>query len=149
MRELYENLVQDPESDIAQQNPLLAAIAREARLHRAAQALADDEFMEGLWVDEDEIPVEQIRLAAEDDTLVQSARYERGPHAVFVVSDEADHWVATHVKGPAGASLRFGADYVVLEPGQDSELPAVKSLPDHLILVDENGREWRLERVNA
>jgi len=149
VRELYEDLVQNPASEIAQQHPLLAAIAKEAQLQRAAQALANDELMEGLWVDEDEIPVEQIRLAAEDDTLVQSARYERGPHAIFVVRDETGHWIATHVKGPPGASLRFGAEFVVLEPGQDSELPGVERLPEHLVLVDENGREWRLERVYA
>ena len=149
MRELYEDLVQNPASEIAQQNPLLAALAREAQLQRAAQALADDEFMEGLWVDEDEIPVEQIRLAAEDDTLVQSARYERGPHAVFVSREETGRWIATHVKGPAGASLRFGEEFIVLQPGQESQLPQVERLPENLVLVDENGREWRLERVYA
>ena len=149
MRELYEDLVSNPASEIAQQHPLLAAIAREAQLHRSAQALADDEFVEGLWVDEDEIPVEQIRLAAEDHTLAQSARYERGPHAVFLSRQETGHWIATHVKGPAGASLRFETEFVVLQPGQESPLPQVERLPEHLILVDENGREWRLERVYA
>ena len=149
MRELYDQLVQDPDSEIAKQNPLLAALAREARLHRAAQELAEDEFMEGLWVDENELPMEQIRLAAEDDTLARSARYEAGPHAVFVYWDEDSEWLASHVSGPAGTSLRFGTVYVVLEPGKESVLPQVEALPSHLVLVDATGREWRLERVYA
>jgi hypothetical protein len=105
--------------------------------------------MEGLWVDENELPMEQIRLAAEDDTLARSARYEAGPHAVFLHLDEGGEWLVSQVAGPTGTSLRFGTLYVVLEPGKESVLPQVEALPAHLVLVDAAGREWRLERVYA
>ena len=140
--ELYNQLT-DPNATHTGTDALVAAFAREGRLHRAALELADAEMLEGTWVRE-EAEVEQVMRYAADDRAELQADYSSEGYTVRVSMDE-DGWAATQTTGLSGASLKVEGDWHALTPGQPTILP-IQALPESLLLVDLNGHELQLTR---
>ena len=140
--ELYNNLF-DSNAEHQGTDALVAAFAMEGRLRRAARELADAEFMDGMWVEEERAPEQAMRYAADDRDDVQ-ASFSANGYTVFVQLGQ-DGWTATQTVGTAGASLKVGTNWVVLTPGQAVSMP-IDALPESLVLVDLSGQEILLTR---
>jgi len=140
--ELYNNLF-DSNADHQGADALVAAFAMEGRLRRAARELADAEMLGGMWVEEERAPEQAMRYAADDRDDLQ-ASFSAGGYTVLIQLGEAG-WTATQTAGTAGASLKVGASWVVLTPGQAVAMP-VEDLPDTVVLVDLSGQEFILTR---
>ena len=140
--ELYNKLF-DPNSQMDGTDALVAAFAREGRLHRAAMELADAEMHEGIYVEEERAPEQAMRYAADDRDAVQASFSGEG-YTVSVALSEAG-WTAEQTAGAAGASLKVAGEWVVLTPGQTVAMP-IDALPNQLLLVDLTGRDITLTR---
>ncbi len=140
--ELYNKLF-DPNAQLEGTDALVAAFAREGRLHRAAMELANAEMNEGIYVEEDRAPEQAMRYAADDRDEVQ-ASFSGDGYTVSVVLTESG-WMAEQTAGPAGASLKIAGEWVVLTPGQTVSMP-IDSIPEQLLLVDLTGRDITLTR---
>ena len=71
-------------------------------------------------------PEQTMRYAADDRDDVQ-ASFSANGYTVFVQLGE-DGWTATQTVGAAGASLKVGAEWVVLTPA--SGIDAIDALPE-------------------
>ena len=142
-RELYEGLV-DGEGELAGETPLLSALARHARLRRAARELADAELDEGWYVDEDEAPEEATRLAA-DDGEIRAAVYAAGPWKLLVTPSPAG-LLLLQQEGPEGGTVEHAGAWAALAPGEGALLAGVDTLPERLVLLGPDGRRWTLTR---
>ncbi len=140
--ELYNSLF-DANAPQEGTNALVAAFAQEARLRRAAKQLAEDEMMDGMWVEEERESQEEMRYAADDRNQVRAV-FSGGGYAVLVEQGD-DGWTATQTSGSPGASLKMGDAWVVLTPEQTVAIPT-DALPERLVLVDLAGREIALTR---
>ena len=140
--ELYNKLF-DSSAQFEGTDALVAAFAREGRLRRAAQELADAEMMEGIYVEEERAPEQAMRFAADDRADTQ-ASFSGGGYTVSVILGETG-LTAEQTAGPAGASLKIAGEWVVLSPGQRVSLP-LDQMPDELSLVDLNGQSFTLTR---
>ena len=140
--ELYNSLF-DKSAEHTGDQALVAALAQWGRIHRAAEGLADDEMLEGLWVSEEEEGVEQMRYAADERNDVR-ASYSGGEYRVDVVLSE-DGYQATQVQGKAGASLKIDGQWVALTPNETVLIP-ISSWVDALVLVDLLGNEVVLRK---
>lgn len=126
---------------------LLGALAAEGRLRAAARALAADELLDGIYVDEAGAGAEReapLRLAAQDvEDDLQVTIYAADGWAVRLEGGLTGARL-TQVEGPPGASLRLvvgGAErWLPLEPGAAAEAPAGLGLPPSLELWDAEGR---------
>lgn len=128
-------MTDDPLARALAADPLLAAVHRAGRRHRAARALAADELSEGLWV-EDEDPVEElVRLAAE----TAGTRTYRSEGLVVALVAQAEVLTATQLEGASGFTLVFGDIQLPLEPGRTVRVP-VADLPETLVALDASGR---------
>jgi hypothetical protein len=140
---LYESLFADQSGPDAETD-LVRSFACAARMVRAAHDLASDEMHEGTWTDSEDATIEQMRFAA-DDRPTTTATYAGSGYTVDLAQQADGRWTASQVAGTAGASLRFGADWVALVDDAPADVP-LTALPDALILVDIQGREITLER---
>ena len=140
--ELYNKLF-DSNADHQGTDALVAAFAAEGRLRRAAFELANDEMLDGMWVEEERAPDQEMRYAADDRDAVQ-ATYSGGGYSVLIQLSE-DGWTATQTVGSAGASLKVDGAWVVLTPDEAIAMP-VDELPNSLLLVDLSGQEITLSR---
>jgi hypothetical protein len=140
--ELYNKLF-DSNAQFDGTDALVAAFAREGRLHRAAQELADAEMHEGIYVEEERAPELAMRYAA-DDRMDTQATFSGEGYAVSVSLSESG-WTVEQTAGSAGASLKVADRWVVLTLGQVVPLP-VESMPDTVELVDLTGRSVTLTR---
>ncbi len=140
---LYESLFESGSGPDAATD-VVRAFAAAARIHRAAYALATDEMMEGVWVEEEAETIEQMRFAADDRSTTEAVYMGQG-YSVQIQWQPGGVWMATQTAGPAGASLRFGSDWVVLTIGKAAKVP-VSGFPDEILLVDLQGREITLQR---
>jgi hypothetical protein len=140
---LYESLFEhtkrlDPGGE------LIAALAQAGRLRRAAEALADDEMREGVWVDPDVLDEQEMRFAA-DDRDATDAVFSGGGYAVLFRQDDLGAWTAEQTLGAAGASLRLGPQWIPLTPAMPVSI-AIDALVSTWVLVDLNGAEITLTR---
>lgn len=144
-QEMYESLF-GVGTDAHPEHALLRAFTAQARLHRASQALATDEMMEGFWLEEEDttLGLGEMRFAA-DDRSETAVMYAGGGHTVQLSVDDTGVWFARQLSGAVGASLRFEEDWVVLTSNEAAPLP-VEQLPETLLLVDLSGQEHRLVR---
>ena len=101
--ELYNKLF-DSNAQFDGTDALVAAFAREGRLHRAAQELADAEMHEGIYVEEERAPELAMRYAA-DDRMDTQATFSGEGYAVSVSLSESG-WTVEQTAGSAGASLK-------------------------------------------
>ena len=72
------DLLAEVETEDPEGMAFMAGLSQAGRLHRAAQALAEEAFLLGEHVDEEEAPEEVARLAAQDTTRTSTevgARY--------------------------------------------------------------------------
>jgi hypothetical protein len=144
-QEMYESLF-DVGTDTHSAHALVGAFTAQARLHRAAMALATDEMMEAFWVEDEDatLGLGEMRFAA-DDRSETALMYAGGGYTVQLSVDDTGAWFARQLSGAVGASLRFGEDWVVLTPESAAPLP-VEQPPKTLVLVDLTGQEHRLLR---
>jgi hypothetical protein len=140
--ELYNKLF-DSNAQFDGSDALVAAFAREGRLHRAAQELADAEMHEGIYVEEERAPQQAMRYAADDRDDIQATFSGEG-YAVSVTLSEAG-WTVQQTAGSAGASLKVADEWVVLTLGETVPMP-VEAMPDTVKLVDLTGRNVTLTR---
>ena len=103
--ELYNSLF-DANAPQEGTNALVAAFAQEAKLRRAAMQLAEDEMMDGMWVEEERESQEEMRYAADDRNQVRAV-FSGGGYAVLVEQGD-DGWTATQTSGSPGASCGRG-----------------------------------------
>lgn len=118
------------------EDPLVLAFAKAAEAHRdwLEGSLAQAEYEEGLYVDEDEVEAlvdqDEARLAADTGPRLLPAEYAGGG---FVVRMGLTALGATYVElvsGPGGLQV-FGLD---LEPGQRAEVEV--DPPAELVGID-------------
>jgi len=140
--ELYNNLF-DPNASHQGTDALVAAFAIEGRLRRAALELANDEMLDGMWVEEERAPEQAMRYAADDRDGVQASFSGEGFTVVLRLAEQG--WTATQTAGTAGASLKVDGAWVVLTPDQAVTMP-IDAMPDKLLLVDLSGQEVTLTR---
>ena len=140
--ELYNSLFES-DSSFSGTDSLVATFAREGRLRQAAFALANDEMMEGTWVEEEQMADESMRYAA-DDRSSTSAVFKGGDYVVQI-SRTDNEWTALHMSGAPGASLKLDGRWIVLT----RDVPTIMELdelPATITLVDLAGREITLTR---
>ena len=140
--ELYNSLFES-DSSLSGTDSLVAAFAREGRLRQAAFALANDEMMEGIWVEEEQMADESMRYAA-DDRSSTSAVF-KGEDYVVQISRTDNEWSALQMSGAPGASLKLDGRWIVLT----RDVPTIMELdelPATITLVDLAGREITLTR---
>ena len=140
--ELYNSLFES-DSSFSGTDSLVAAFAREGRLRQAAFALANDEMMEGIWVEEEQMAEESMRYAADDRS--SSSAVFKGEDYVVQISRSDNEWTALQMAGPPGASLKLGDRWIVLT----RDVPTImnlEELPATITLVDMAGREITLTR---
>ena len=141
-KELYESLF-NPDHHHEGTNDLVATFARMGRIRKAAYDLANDEMHEGTWATEIEDKVTAARFAAEDRSAA-AAVYSGGGYRVRVECIE-ETWTVLQLGGPPGASLKLEESWIVLQPGQTTELP-VQELPKSLTRIDWTGLEITLSK---
>lgn len=140
--ELYNSLFES-DSSFSGTDSLVATFAREGRLRQAAFALANDEMMEGTWVEEEQMADESMRYAA-DDRSSTSAVFKGGDYVVQI-SRTDNEWTALQMSGAPGASLKLDGRWIVLT----RDVPTIMELdelPATITLVDLAGREITLTR---
>ena len=141
-KELYESLF-DPDRRHEGTDDLVAAFARLGRVRKAAYDLANDEMHEGTWATEVEAEVTAARFAAEDRSAA-AAVYSGGGYRVRLERVK-ETWTVFQLGGPPGASLKLGESWIVLQPGQSTEIP-VQEWPKSLTLIDLTGLEITLSQ---
>lgn len=142
-RELYEGLIEG-DGELAAEAPMLSALARHARLRRAARELATEELDEGWYVDEEEAPEEATRLAA-DDGEARAGSYAGGPWKLLVTPSPAGLLVLQQ-EGPPGGTIEHAGAWAALTPGEGALLAGIDALPEKLLLLGPDGRRWTLTR---
>ncbi len=136
-RELYEGLEAE--------GGLLGELVRLGRVRRAARELASDEYEEGWYVDETEPLAEAERLAADDGEGLVAATYAEGPWRLLVTPSPAGLLVLQQ-EGPAGGTVEAEGAWAALAPGEGALLAGIDRLPPALVVIDLDGRRWRLAR---
>lgn len=134
-----------------QPHPLLRALAREGRVRRAARELAQDEFMEGAWVEvEIAEDVSPHRLAAKDGADTPAAiLYEAGFWRVRLTTSGDGSRTLVQEAGPVGATIVLPGEpptYMPLSPHQAATIPSDAPTPPTLDLLDSVGRTIQLRR---
>ncbi len=124
---------------------LLSLFARAAGLRRAARDLAEEELLEGAFVEEE--PSQElapVRLAAHD--AGELAMYAAGPFRLRLSrDDDGTAWLCQE-EGPAGLTVELGERRLPLSPEREVEAGAMGSLPAAIRAWDAAGRRWRLVR---
>jgi hypothetical protein len=140
--DLYNSLFETG-SSFSGTDSLVAAFAQEGRLRQAAFALANDEMMEGIWVEEEQMAEESMRYAADDRS--SSSAVFKGEDYVVQISRSDNAWSALQMSGAPGASLKLDGRWIVLT----RDVPTIMELdelPATITLVDLAGREITLTR---
>ncbi len=150
----WELLLADPALADDPAARLFGAVAAEARLRRAAAALAEEDHRAGRFVDESPLEEAPLRLAAADGAGGAGAdqAYAAGPHRVRLRWGADGAATLLHEAGPPGATVLLGGVPVPLAPGQPTAVPAGALAPGDtpaaLVLLDLRGRRLRLLPVS-
>jgi len=127
----------------------MSGLSKASRLHRAALALAEEAFLLGEHVDEQEAPAQAALLAAQDTSAVSStvgARYGDGRLKVWL-RPVATGFEAIQEAGPAGVAIEVASGRVPLQRDVPRAIPGLETLPDQLVVLDRRGRRVVLERM--
>jgi hypothetical protein len=132
-------------------HPFLRALAQEGRVRRAARELAQDEFMEGTWVEAEAAEsAPPQRLAAKDSPETPTVTlYEAGPWRIRLTASPDGTRSILQEAGPAGGTIVLPGEpptYVPLLPHQAATIPSDAPTPMTLDLLDAVGRTTRLRR---
>lgn len=122
---------------------LLSLFARAAILRRAARDLAEEELLNGAFVEEE--PSQElapVRLAAHDAR--EQALYAAGPYRVRLARDEDGTAWLCQEQGPAGLTVELGQRRLPLAPEREVEAGVLDGLPAAIRAWDATGRRWRL-----
>ena len=131
-------------TDLLAENPLLDEFVLIAERFRAALELAEEEFQEGVWVDEVERPALERRLAAQDSAIPRAVFLEGGPYRLRFFHDQKGQMLVIQEDGPEGASLMVDDKWIPLQRGKRVAIIGLEVFPRWLNLVDINGRRWKL-----
>ena len=131
-------------NDLLAQNTLLEEFVLIAERFRAARELAEEEYLEGVWVDEVERPALERRLAAQDSAIPRAAFLVGGPYRLRFFRDQKGQMNVIQEDGPEGASLLVDEKWIPLQRGKRIAIVGIKVFPRWLTLVDINGRRWKL-----
>lgn len=142
---LFDVLRDTPAAD-AEGFAVVAGLAALARRHRAAEALAEEEYLLGVHVDESEPDEQSMLLAAQDEeapTLGLPVVFTAGRMRVRV-QRSGPGFVAVQEAGPLGLTLRTPAGSVPLQRGVGVLLSGVRTMPEVLEGLDRKGRRVAL-----
>lgn len=154
-RKTWENLFSpEPTLDPAEEETvteLMRSFAHAAAIRRAARDLAQEELLEGAFVQElDEPARAPTRLAAQDPRVRgephTDARFQAGPFAVRLWVGVTGAVLVQQEAGPAGATIEIDGRWVPLQPGRPADLGTLAEVPSILALHDATGRTWSLRR---
>ena len=127
----------------------MSGLSEAGRLRRAAQALAEEAFLLGAFVDEAEAPEAAALLAAEDGApaaAAAGARYGAGRLRVWLRPVEGG-FEAIQEAGPGGVSLETLTGLVPLQRDRPQRVAGLDALPDQLAALDRRGQRVLLERM--
>jgi hypothetical protein len=137
------------DSEDAEGRAFMSGLSEASRLHRAALALAEEAFLLGEHVDEQEAPAQAALLAAQDSAHVSTtgdARYGDGRLLVWLRPIEGG-FEAIQESGPPGVALQVASLRVPLQRDVPQAIPGLETLPDQLVALDRRGRRVVLERM--
>jgi len=122
---------------------LLIALGSEARLRDAARALALEEHLLGVHVDEAELASETMRLAAQDRAHDEVVVFADGGLRVRArVAEGGLEFV--QVGGAPGATVVLGETWVPLQPELVARAEGFDEMPAQLVVLDRRGRRRML-----
>ena len=148
--DLFTQLAGTPTEDAAGL-AFVQGLSEAARLHRAARALADEAWLLGEYVDEEEAPEEAALLAAQDTDAppaTAGARYTDGRLRIWLRPADGA-FEAIQEAGPGGVALETPDGLVPLQREQPQPVPGFDALPDQLVVLDRRGRAVTLERTTT
>jgi len=138
--------LQDTAPEDAAGFALVEGLAALGARHRAAEALAEEEYLLGIYVDETELSEASVLLAAQDEDAPAPGRavvYSGGRVRVRVQATETG-LSAVQEGGARGLSLRTHAGLLPLQPGVPVLLPGLSGFPEELECLDRRGALLRL-----
>jgi hypothetical protein len=149
--DLFERLA-DVQTDDADGWSFMTGLSEAGRLHRAAQALAEEAFVLGEYVDEQEAPEAIALMAAQDSphtSTTQGARYISESKRLQVwLRPGAVGFDAIQEAGPGGVALETSTGLVPLKRDLPQPVPSLDELPQRIAAIDRRGRRVLLERMN-
>ncbi|MFT5680541.1 MAG: hypothetical protein ACI8RZ_001447 [Myxococcota bacterium] len=154
-RKLYESLFDPTEAEKVGEDAawmsLLTQTAAELRAWRT-ESLAEAEFEEGLWVEDDpqlSSEVVPLRLAASDNSERDwPVTYRGGSWAALLSLDASGQPYVVLLSGPGIAILHIGEAVLKLEPGKERPLPDLDAPPASILVIDEEGQQVVLQPVS-